>query len=36
MNILLASIVSVICLLAIWLATVSLVLLVEKFFNVTQ
>jgi hypothetical protein len=36
MNILLASIVAVLCLLGIWLAAVGLTLIIEELFNITK
>jgi len=36
MNILLASIIAVLCLSAIWLAAVGLTLIIEELFNITR
>jgi hypothetical protein len=36
MNILLASIIAVLCLLGIWLAAVALTLIIEQLFNITK
>jgi hypothetical protein len=36
MNILLASIIAVLCLLGIWIAAVGLTLVVEELFNITK
>jgi hypothetical protein len=36
MNILLASIVAVLCLLGIWIAAVGLTLIIEELFNITK
>jgi hypothetical protein len=36
MNILLASIIAVLCLLGVWLAAVGLTLVVEELFNITK
>jgi hypothetical protein len=36
MNILLASIIGLLCLLAIWLAAVGLTLIIEQLFNITK
>ena len=36
MNILLASIITVLCLLGIWIAAVGLTLIIEELFNITR
>jgi hypothetical protein len=36
MNILLASIIAVLCLLGIWIAAVGLTLIIEELFNITR